>query len=109
MCRHTSDFTDLVSEEPEEEMTEAEAGSNEGPSEETEDLESLEPDDRGEKVSPAPAFLSRPGHRLLEGGSQPSSVSLSARRRGGPGQSRHRHGRPSCGGVGKAWAWGQPL
>ncbi|XP_039090491.1 maestro heat-like repeat-containing protein family member 2A [Hyaena hyaena] len=38
---------DLVSEEPEEEMTEAEAGSNEGPSEETEDLEPLEPDDRG--------------------------------------------------------------
>lgn len=41
-------------------MTEAVEGSTKGPSEETEDLEPLEPDDRGKKVGPAPAFLSCP-------------------------------------------------
>ena len=58
---HQRFYTNLVSEELVEEMTEAVVGSNEDPAEETEDPEPLEPDDDGgKKVGPTPAFLSRP-------------------------------------------------
>ena len=49
----------LTSKELEEEMAEAATESHEDPSEETEDLGPLEPDDSGKKTNPLPAFLLR--------------------------------------------------
>lgn len=77
-------------------MTEAAADSSEDPSEEMEDLEPLEPDNRGKKVGPTPAFLPpspapRPGHQLFGGGSQPwSQFLLLHGGQGGLAQSRGR-------------------
>lgn len=72
-------------------MTEAAVDSKEDPSEEAEDLEPLEPDDRGKEVSPTPAFLlprPHPGRQLFGGGSQPRSQFLPLHGgQGGPAQS----------------------
>lgn len=69
-------------------MTEAAVDSKEDPSEEAEDLEPLEPDDRGKEVSPTPAFLlPPPSWPPAVWGRVPASVSVSpsARWTGRPG------------------------
>lgn len=51
-----------MSKEPEKEMAESAIDSNEDLSEETEDLEPLEPDDGGKKITHILAFLFDLGH-----------------------------------------------